>query len=336
MTRSTSSQCAIESCIGFDAFAQQAAAFDAAVDISELPDPFCSSSEWIIPAQRVFGPLADSCIKRFDEGWMALMRLDTPLGRTLVPLEVSWCLASPFVGPEPSVITGKALRFLLQHRDAYDALFLSGLTRGSAEFSLAAHVLGRWFRLGLGRKTTVRCVASLEGGVDGFLSRRSRKFRKSLRGSLRRAEQAGVLLVDEAPSTPAQALDALRRILAVEAMSWKGKEGHGITIDTMQQFYEDMLARLASRGALRITFAWLDGRPIGFIFGGVRGRTYRGLQVSFLDEYVELGLGNVLQFHTIQALCREGRVNRYDLGTEMPYKARWAEERVETIALVAH
>ena len=44
-------------------------------------------------------------------------------------------------------------------------------------------------------------------------------------------------------------------------------------------------------------------------------------------------IGGLLQFHQVSELCDDG-VGRYDLGTEMDYKRRWAEEIVETEMLV--
>ncbi len=45
-----------------------------------------------------------------------------------------------------------------------------------------------------------------------------------------------------------------------------------------------------------------------------------------------MGLGNLVQYNMIQWLCDEG-VKKYDLGMDMPYKRRWAENRLEFINL---
>jgi CelD/BcsL family acetyltransferase involved in cellulose biosynthesis len=60
---------------------------------------------------------------------------------------------------------------------------------------------------------------------------------------------------------------------------------------------------------------------------------YRGLQFSYDDAHATLGLGGLLQLQQIIALCDEG-IARYDLGTEMDYKRRWAEDVMETEMLV--
>jgi CelD/BcsL family acetyltransferase involved in cellulose biosynthesis len=60
---------------------------------------------------------------------------------------------------------------------------------------------------------------------------------------------------------------------------------------------------------------------------------YRGLQFSYDADLAEFGIGGLLQYHQILELCAEG-IARYDLGTEMDYKRRWAEDIMETEMLV--
>ena len=56
---------------------------------------------------------------------------------------------------------------------------------------------------------------------------------------------------------------------------------------------------------------------------------YRGLQLSYNDDFRPLSLGNCVQMEMIENLCDE-HVDSYDLGTDMPYKARWGEQTFET------
>jgi CelD/BcsL family acetyltransferase involved in cellulose biosynthesis len=247
-----------------------------------------------------------------------------------MPLEASWGLAAPLVGPEPARLANRFVEAALELREQWDALFLSGLQRGGPAYQILVSRLGRRFRLGLGQPTA-RCVASLEGGIDGFLARRSAHFRKNLRRAAREAADVTFEVLrpseDEVPRLLADVLDVERR-------SWKGREGHGIDQGPMLAFYRAMAPRLAARGALRVTLATRDGRPVGYVLGGVRGDGYRGLQISFDEDLSDRSLGNLLQLATVEALCREG-VASYDLGTDMPYKRHWAEQLVETVPLVA-
>jgi CelD/BcsL family acetyltransferase involved in cellulose biosynthesis len=80
-------------------------------------------------------------------------------------------------------------------------------------------------------------------------------------------------------------------------------------------------------------FARAGDRDVGYILGAVFEGEYRGLQFSYDDGCADLGIGGLLQVRQIVELCAEG-VARYDLGTEMDYKRRWAEEVMETEMLV--
>ncbi|MDB4952771.1 MAG: hypothetical protein JWO36_340, partial [Myxococcales bacterium] len=101
----------------------------------------------------------------------------------------------------------------------------------------------------------------------------------------------------------------------------------------MRGFYGAMLPRLCAMGQQRTIFARLADRDIGYILGAVLDGEYRGLQFSYDDDAAGFGVGGLLQYHQVIELCAEG-VQRYDLGTEMDYKRRWAEDTMETEMLV--
>lgn len=319
--------------LDFEAFEAAAGEYDAAVAAAGLPDPFCARSDWIVPARRAFaGPDAKAWIQRWPEGWAPVMRIDTVLGRTVVPLEFGWGFAAPLIGPDPAALAARFADAMLARRERWDALFLSGLTRGGEAFTTLVHRLRRRWTLRLG-ETSIRRVASLDGGLDGWLSRRTPRFRKNLRREARRAGDRFRFTVDH-PTDGAVALALYDAILDVEARSWKGEEGVGITSGPMRVFYAEMVPRLARRGALRITRAWEGGEPVGYVLGGLADGVYRGLQISYDDRHREAGLGNLMQAETIRWLAEHETVHAYDLGGDMPYKARWAERTVETVPLL--
>jgi len=153
-----------------------------------------------------------------------------------------------------------------------------------------------------------------------------------MRRASRRAAESGVTYEYLSVVSEAEADGLYERILRVEERSWKGMEGTGILDGGMNTFYRLMLPRLARRGALRVLFARHADTDIAFVFGGLLGDTYRGLQVSFDDKYREFALGNLMQMGMIERLCDEG-IKRYDLGSELEYKSRWAENVHSTTTL---
>jgi CelD/BcsL family acetyltransferase involved in cellulose biosynthesis len=306
--------------------------FDRAVAATPAIDHFCTSSPWVLPAASALMPPRRSWIHRGKTGWFAGMMGHHASGMAYVePLELAWGLAAPLVGPDPQALADEVAAHLGARRD-WNVLLVPGLSAdGPGLPALLAALPPRWERRW--GQPTVRHVASLEGGVDGFLSRRSRNFRKALRSSLRAATAAGIEFVETRATSATDADVLYQRILAVEERSWKARDGVGITVAGMREFYQLMLRRLAPRGWQRTLFAQRDGVDVAYVLGAVWGAEYRGLQFSYDDTHGELSLGTLCQYHQILGLVAEG-VQRYDLGTDMDYKRRWAEAQFETQLLI--
>jgi len=303
--------------------------FDREVAATPAIDRFCSASAWILAAAGALMPPRASFAFRGDHGYFAAMRGVDPAGFPYIePVELAWGLASPLIGRDPDALVAEVVPLLAARRD-WQLAILAGLTvSGPQRRALDATLPARWERR-RGQPTT-RHVASLDGGIDGYLARRSRDPRKSLRRSLRAAAAAGIAF-ESLRADDARVL--YDRVQAIEARSWKSREGVGIHAGPMRAFYGAMLPRLCALGQQRTIFARAGDRDIGYILGAVMGGEYRGLQFSYDDDHGKLGLGGLLQYHQIGELCGEG-VARYDLGTEMDYKRRWAEDIMETEMLV--
>lgn len=306
-------------------------------DVASTPDVdgFCSSTLWTLPAAHALMQPRQPWLFRGHAGWVAMMRGHHPEGwHYIEPLEAMWGLACPLAGRDGKAVSAEFVDLCRQRSDDWDVLILSGLPTGSQLLYHLVVRLLRHYELLQGQVTT-RHVACLHGGVDGFLGRRSRNFRKALRRSLRAARDTGIEFAPlPQPDDTAAARALYRRLQRIEATSWKGRVGVGIDSGAMATFYQHMVPRLAKRRALRALVARHQGRDVAYVLGGIFGATYRGLQFSFDDDYTRLSLGNLCQYHQIAALCQEG-ITRYDLGTGMEYKRRWAEATHDSIALIA-
>ncbi|MCA9537934.1 MAG: GNAT family N-acetyltransferase [Myxococcales bacterium] len=307
----------------------QADAFDAEVARTPGVDRFCSSTPWILPAQAAFCPAAAPLVFADPTGYVAMMTVPVGSGHhAAVPLEAGWGLAAPFAGAKPEALIEGFFLALADPPTPVDALFLSGLPYRGIWMDAAARVFARNHRLGIGQ-TCQRRAARIDDGPEGFLGRRSSRFRANLRRA-ERVAQAGGVVFERHRGGDGEAL--YRRILAIETRSWKGREGQGIDGEPTCDFYRRIIKRLLARGGLRAVFATRDGADLAFVFGGVVDGTYRGLQVSFDADHTDLSLGNLAQWEMIRLLCEEG-VATYDLGTDMPYKRRWAEPGLQTVTL---
>jgi hypothetical protein len=306
--------------------------FDRSVMATAAIDRFCSSSHWILPAQAALMPPRRPWLFRGQHGWFAGMLGRHPSGMIYVePLELAWGLASPLVGADADALAAEFVALCAQRRD-WNVLLLAGLAPdGPMLPALLKALPSRWERR-LGQ-STVRHVASLDGGIDGFLSRRSRNFRKALRQALRTAEADAITFESVKVTTEDDGEALYERILTVERKSWKSREGVGIDAGGMKEFYRLMIRRLAAQGRQRTWFARQAGEDVAYVLGAVFDGEYRGLQFSYDDRLERYSLGTLCQYHQIVELCAEG-VTRYDLGSDMEYKRRWAEIPFETTLLI--
>lgn len=312
--------------IDIDGLRARAADYDRAVRAAPDLDRFCSSSDWVLPAHDALMPRREPLVFSDGDGWLALARGQAPSGYVyLEPLEASWGLACPAVSVDPEKVAAAVDRL------EWHVLLITGVLDRSPTQRRLTRALDRRFDVRRGSSTT-RYVADLSGGLDAYLAGRSRQHRRSLTRARRRAAEAGVA-VDVADGLDPDA--AFERIAAVEARTWKGREGVGFIASGMGPFYRQMIRRLSARGALRLGFARRDDRDLAYIFGGLFAGAYRGLQFGYDAGHAELGLGNLCQIHQIEALCAEG-VATYDLGTTGDhYKRRWADRPVTSTALIA-
>lgn len=320
--------------ISFDELNAQAREFDACVAQTPEVDQFCSSSAWTFSAYEAFSPHYETHISQSDLGYVALTQsTHNRLGRFRQPLEASWCLASPFVGADQKALIDEFARDCLVDKHRWDLLFLSGIKQHGVLYENIIECFSGLFFIGVG-PPVVRFASSLEGGLDGFLGRRSAKFRANLRRIDRRAHERDLTSTYlSSVRGPLEWEVVYQRILNIESRSWKGLSDTGIVDESMQTFYRFMIPRLNQTGRLRVLFISQGDHDVAFVFGGVFNGTYRGLQLSFDADYASSSAGNLAQYWMIQHLVDEG-VSSYDLGSELEYKQKWAERRDETISLV--
>ncbi|MFO0690655.1 MAG: GNAT family N-acetyltransferase [Myxococcota bacterium] len=289
-------------------------------------DAFCCRTEWQLSLQEAFFPRRRLVFRRNETSLLALAERRYPdLGRILEPLDSLWMFGSPLLGPEALEL----LEALLAERRAAGepaTALVSGVLPDGPLRAALLRGFGPGFEI-FRVKTVKVCCASLEGGLDGFLARRSRTLRKRLRQASRHAASHGLRFERVAPRSAAEADAAFARMLAVELQSWKGLAGRGMEEPTSSAFYAAMARRLAVSGSGRVIFARLDERDVGFIFGGLAGPIYRGQQFSYAEDHADWSIGNLLQQAQVAWLAEEGVV-QYDLGPWMAYKDHWAERTV--------
>jgi len=305
-------------------------------------DPFCCRTEWQLSYHEAMDPHRKLIVREQSGSIAAFAEMNLPessAGSLSIysPVESHWFFGSPVLGPAGVDLLVELFDELVPSRDDYDSGFLvSGVEPDGPLFKEIAGKLGSFCNAWKVQEETL-CSASLEGGVDGFLSRRSAKHRRSLRKQNNKASKAGVYFERHAPATAADAAAVYARMLAVEESSWKGIGECGMTVGRSRRYYDCMTRRLAESRGGRIMFARHEEKDIGFVFGGLAGSAagscYRGQQFSYADDWKNYSIGNLLQLEQIKWLCEEG-VDRYDMGPMMDYKVHWTEINTSIMTLM--
>ena len=304
-----------------------AAEWDTLVAADAGVDPFCAASAWQLSFHDAFEPERALWLARADAALVVLAESRRPGARGMLePLENMWGFGSPLIGPGAAALLAASLR------ERPRPVLLLGLPAARERLRDLVRPLAGRFR-GRSLDPTNRYVASLEGGLEAWLAGRSRAFRRNLRAARRRSESAGIELRRVVDPDPDELSALYAEILSLESRSWKGLAGRGADREPMRSFYAGMLPRLAQAGELRVLLAEQAGRLVGYLYGGLVGRHFRGLQFSFDETVRQLGLGNVLQLEMLRWLC-ELEAATYDLGGQSSYKARWGEEGGESPSLL--
>ncbi len=301
---------------------------------SGLPhlDRYCSSPYWGVPLCKAFQADGELFVYRNSaEDFAVFCERPVQGGVLVLPADGMWLLGTPILSPHPASMLAALIRYWAAnpHPSGLRQILVGGIYSSSRLIATRF-----WERLGGWElESSQRMVASLEGGFDGFMSRRSKNFRSRLRRTVKAASKEGV----EVEFMPHQGGDStcsqlLKRIFEVEAGCWKGQKGQGINSGGMRLFYEEMVPRLAAHGRLRGLFLRQGGEDIAYLFGALFDGYFRGLQFSYRSTH-DAGLGNVCQYHMLRSLVEEGCTD-YDLGQGMKYKKRWSEQHIESRSFV--
>lgn len=307
-----------------------AAAWNRLVDPEVHADPFGCSHAWQITSQQQ------------EHSWLRprlLMVADSALAfaggvvqgvEHLFPLDLGFA-ACPLLGDSPAPLLAEHIARRSKEVDAMK-ITVSGIRQGSRLEKALLAELGGAGEVRLREKRVLR-AASLEGGLDGYLARRPSRMRKNLRRESRRANAHGVRFERVRPQTPSGARISFARMQAIEQASWKADDEQAYSILSKAKVYRPLLERMSRNGDVRIVFAVMGQRDVGFILGGVFGRIYSGMHFSYDQRVAALSIGNLLQLEKIRWLSQDG-IERYDMGIggdgQVAYKRHWAEIEIHS------
>lgn len=321
--------------------------FDRAVAATPEISRFCSSQIWSRAARRHLLRLGedeeetesaepslrlpasaivdDTAIWRDEEEdqWIVFAR--SPWGYWQ-PLEAAWMFSCPLIGSDPEQLVES-----FREAVAADLDITPGFAIGGVPFGGRLHRALRSMRERGGLReyreypaTDCLAIDLADGGAETWLAHRSKKFRRSLRTAERRCGEAGLEIeaIEQGMVADPTLFD---RLLALQPRTAKWASGTDIfQAPGYIDFYREIFEDLNATGRLRILIATRDGEDVAYIFGGVFDGEYRGLQMSYAEEFASLGVGNWLQWENLRRRADEG-IDLYDLGMESEYKLRWAD-----------
>jgi CelD/BcsL family acetyltransferase involved in cellulose biosynthesis len=163
----------------------------------------------------------------------------------------------------------------------------------------------------------------IEGTWSDLLASRRGHLAREIRRRRRKLGARGRLELDVQDGR-----QDLNRLLeegfAVEAASWKGEGGTAIaSTPATRAFYTEIAHWLAARGALRLSFLRLDGRPFAFDFAVEEGDRHSLLKTGYDAAFRADAPGVLLRASMIEQAF-EHRLRRYDfLGKDDPWKREW-------------
>lgn len=161
------------------------------------------------------------------------------------------------------------------------------------------------------------------------------KLRADLRRRARRLAEAGQVTL-EVSDGRTRLDELLREGFGIEPSGWKREKGSAITSRSeTEAFYREAARWAAARGALRLAFLRLNGRPLAFQFGVEENGVYYFLKGGYDTSFHASAPGKLLAGRMIARAC-ELRLRRFEfLGTTESWKREWAQGHTLRVAVSA-
>lgn len=298
------------------------------------PDPCCCAPAWNLSFLKIFNS-QNRVYYHLDEDALVVFSEYKSLenGIYLAPLEDSWMFGTPMLGIfAPEAFSCALNQWRLEYGSRLPPILLSSMGEDditSVKFFLRFRKHFNFYRT----YSMIEGCASLRGGMEGWLSRRSANHRAKLKKAMKKAVARGITFERHHPICREEAAALYERMIKVEKRSWKGVERCGMAESPSREFYNELIGRQALDRAVLLIFARLDDKDIGFIYGACCGQFYRGQQFSYVNDMADLSIGNLMQFEKVKWLCELG-LQRYDMGPitgpRMGYKNHWTEIQKES------
>jgi CelD/BcsL family acetyltransferase involved in cellulose biosynthesis len=167
-------------------------------------------------------------------------------------------------------------------------------------------------------------VTEFPASYAEYLQSRTRKFRRNLNQAFNRLEKEGAVSMEILH--PIADADRVRNLgMEIAKTSWQFREGKShFNIHGSTGFYDHLAG--AEQGTCGEEFSVLTvaGRPVAYLLGCRRGRSYYAVDTAYHAEYRHVSAGRILFAMILKRLMEEGNVDRFDFEGDGEYKEDFA------------
>jgi CelD/BcsL family acetyltransferase involved in cellulose biosynthesis len=167
--------------------------------------------------------------------------------------------------------------------------------------------------------------------------RLSKRRASDLRRARRRAEGQGEVEVELLTPPVGEVGGLIDEAFAIEARSWKGREGTALAIDSERgDFYRSYCSSAAERGELRIAFLKIGGRRVAMQLGVEWGSRLWLLKIGHDEAMNRCSPGMLLLLEAVRAAASEGLEAVQLWGGIEQWTSMWTEDVDECTTVAAY
>ncbi|MDP1768788.1 MAG: GNAT family N-acetyltransferase [Nitrospirota bacterium] len=190
----------------------------------------------------------------------------------------------------------------------------------------------------ISRKTASAAYVCIKGSWEDYFQSISGQRRYDYQRKRKRIERLGQAVVRvECPSSRADLPLLLEEAFRIEGAGWKARSGSALLANERVRTFITRYSEMAcDRGALRVCFLEVQGRPIATILGIQVAQRFWVLKIGYDEEWARCSPGIQLTMETIRYAFEQGLEAYEFLGSEEPWQAMWPRHRHVLTSLVLY
>lgn len=165
----------------------------------------------------------------------------------------------------------------------------------------------------------------LPGSMNEYLAQRSGKFRNYLRRTEKKIATLGDVAF-EVVDNDADIDLAYRKMLQIEANSWKHEHGTAITaVGHQTAFYRDLCFGAAAADRLHLSLLHINGEPVAYNLGYLNNQRYSYLKTSYDERLRSAGVATLARARLVEQLIGQGARSLDFPGEPYEWEQQWTD-----------